>query len=224
MLAEKHAPPAPRTTAAVARPAALDALHLDQQARRRRNQRYGSLCMQYATCMRVCRLQQQAQTFAAAHPFTPSLVAKQPVQLVADVDSARRRRRQRLLQQRLQEQFRELQECTFQPRTRNKYPSCLEEDSVPHVAGLDRHLRLRALAAEQRRQRQEREVKVFVLHPKHPQTLTVPEPFKLGDQVLEAKAALRAQRVQHELLQVVSKECTFKPKLVARQQSATKVV
>lgn len=165
------------------------------------------------------RLQQRAQVIAVAHPFTPSLVAKQPAQPVADLDGARRRRRQRTLQQRLHDQFCELQECTFVPNTHKKVPNWVEEDGLapPHVAGMDRHLRLRALAAEKQRQRQEREAKVFVLHPTQAPTVTVPVPFKLGNADLEEKAALRAKRVEEELLKVVSKECTFKPQLVARQ-------
>lgn len=168
-----------------------------------------------AYCHTSCRLQQRAQSFALAHPFAPSLVAKQPAQPVADLDGARRRRRQRALQQRLHDQFRELQECTFQPRVHARQPP---QGSAPHVRGLDRHLRLRALADEQRRQQQEREAKVFVLHPKQADALTVPVPFKLGNEALQVKAKLRAKQVKEELLHIVSKECTFTPRLVARQK------
>lgn len=145
-------------------------------------------------------------------------MAKQPTQPLADLDSARRRRRQRLLQERLHEQFCELQECTFEPRVHKKQPP-RDVCAPPRVAGLERHLRLRVLAAEKRRQQQEREAKVFVLHPKQASTLTVPEPFKLGSEALAVKAKLRAQQVKRELLQAASKECTFKPQLIARQKA-----
>lgn len=87
----------------------------------------------------------------------------------------------------------------------------------PNVAGMDRFLQLRTRAKQQQQERQEREARVFCLSPKQHETVTVPQPFQLGSQVLAAKAAQRREAVRRELLQAVSEQCTFTPVLVARR-------
>lgn len=77
------------------------------------------------------------------------------------------------------------------------------------INGLGRHMERQHMARKQKEEQQKREAEVFLLNPKSPRQLfTIPKPFKLAH---NTQHQYRAARAEHDAVQDVLKECTFRP-------------
>jgi len=130
---------------------------------------------------------------------------KQSEQTIRLIEQSRRKKENRLQQQRLENEYEELKECTFTPLVNND-PSSLQRDIPVVVNGLGRYMELRELAKRQVEEQREREAKIFMedMTSVRPEPYTVPQPFNLS----EAPQSSTRRKYTGEL----PHDCTFQPK------------
>lgn len=100
--------------------------------------------------------------------------------LVQHIERYRQEKDRMISEIKHQEEQKELEQCTFRPKTLKKYPA--HHGRSVSVAGLDRFLEKKALAEKHQAEKEARAAKVFCLHPRSPRQrgATIPRPFNLS--------------------------------------------
>jgi len=118
------------------------------------------------------------------------------------INESKRLREKKLLQMRREQEFNELQECTFAPSVNENIPK--QPTGPVVVRGLGRYLELQELAKQQQTDLETRQKKAFMTElTDELQACTIPKPFKLS-------SAPRSSRIKAK--NQVERQCTFKPK------------
>jgi hypothetical protein len=133
---------------------------------------------------------------------------KAPESMTEDIERYRREKEEFIRQVKAEREIRELQQCTFHPttnRTRVKKKTVI-------VRGLGKYLETREHALKLRKEKQEREEKVFTVKAptKGPEGTTIVRPFNLSKGVIKRSKEAVKEEVEREMLT----ECTFKPRTV----------
>lgn len=141
------------------------------------------------------------------------------------IERQRRSKEERLLQQRREQEYEELRECTFTPAILGPHETGLGggQDQGPDsegpnkvvVRGLGRFLELQQLAKQQDEEQKQREAKAFYTDTLgvRPEPYTVPEPFQLSENKPRNQGGKGENRKKK-----YRDECTFRPKTTAGAQ------